>query len=284
MLKPTFNIHTDNELSDIPRQYRLLMEVGKQGCNCLLLDLRKMSPEIIRSYQFSHVKDKQPEELLKEIIDEDDLFRREISDFIMIYNFEESSLIPDIYFGAEMNKELIELFHGNLEKGFLFSEKIPWWDIHNVYRVPAGIHNLLREEFANARHWHVYSLLLKSYRMFQSDERQDLLKVIFSEDNIIALVFKKGQLQLIQSFIYREANDVIYYLLNCCKQYALNTGDLHLEVSGLIERHSLLFREASKYFVNISFEAIGDNVKVTEELSEYPIHYFSSLLKMSICV
>jgi hypothetical protein len=243
-----------------------------------------MKPEIIRHYQFSQVKDKLPEELIKEIIDEDDLFTKEISDFIMIYNFEESSLIPDIYFNPDMNKEVIEIFHGNLEKGFLLSEKIPWWDIHNVYRVPAGIHNLLREEFGSARHWHVYSLLLKSYRMFQADERQDLLKVIFSEVSIIVLAFKKGQLQLIQSFFYQEANDVIYYLLNCCKQYALNAEDLHLEVSGLIDKHSLLFREASKYFANISFETIGENIKVTDELSEYPIHYFSSLLKMSICV
>jgi len=284
MIKPSFHIHTDNEPADPHSRYRLLMEVGNHSCSCLLMNLGIMKPEVIKYYQYNQLKERTPEETIREILDEDELFSREISDFIMIYNFEECSLVPDIYFSADRNRDLIELFHGNLEKGFILSEKIPWWDLHNVYRVPAGVHRLLKEEFSAAKHWHVYSLLLKSYKMFQADESKDLLKVIFSEDRIILLAFKKGQLQLIQSFFFQEANDVVYFLLNCRKQFSLSSEGLQLEFGGLVDKHSLLYREASKYFENISFEPLGGNIRATPELSEYPLHYFSSLLKMSICV
>jgi uncharacterized protein DUF3822 len=284
MLKPAFNIQSDDTPAEIPKQYRLIMEVSTHACAFLLLDVRKMSPDCIRYYQFEHVKDKPLEEVIHEIMEEDDLFLKEIADFFLVYNFEDSNLVPDKFFNIEMNKELCELVYGNLEKGFIFSEKIPWWELQNVYRVPSGVHNLLQQKFDNAKHWHAYSLLLKSHKMFTAKDGQDLLKVIFYAERIIVTVFKNGHLQLMQAFIYQDAKDVIYHLLNCSSQFNLNTEELQLEVSGLIDKHSSLFREVLKYFVHISFEEIGDTIKVTDELNEYPLHYFSSLLKMAVCV
>ena len=147
-----------------------------------------------------------------------------------------------------------------------------------------AVHNLLQKKFNNSKHWHAYSLLLKSYKMFTAKDDEDLLKAIFYADKIIVVVFKKGQLQLIQTFVYHDAKDALYYLLNCCKQFDINIPELQLEVSGLIDKHSSMFRELLKYFENISFEETGDTIKITDELNEYPLHYFSSLLKMAVCV
>jgi hypothetical protein len=243
-----------------------------------------MNPESIRYYQFEHIKDKPLEELINEIIEEDDLFLKQTGEFFLVYNFEDSSLVPDKYFSIDTNKELTELVYGNLEKGFIFSEKIPWWELQNIYRVPTAVHNLLQQKFRDAKHWHAYSLLLKSHKMFTVKEGQDLLKVIFYADKIIITIFKAGQLQFIQTFIYYDVKDVLFHLLNCCKQFDINTEELQLEVSGLIDKHSTLFRELLKYFIHISFEEIGDTIKITDALNEYPLHYFSSLLKMAVCV
>jgi hypothetical protein len=192
MLKPAFNIQSDDTPAEIPKQYRLIMEVSTHACAFLLLDVRKMSPDCIRYYQFEHVKDKPLEEVIHEIMEEDDLFLKEIADFFLVYNFEDSNLVPDKFFNIEMNKELSELVYGNLEKGFIFSEKIPWWELQNVYRVPSGVHNLLQQKFDNAKHWHAYSLLLKSHKMFTAKDGQDLLKVIFYAERIIVNVTDAG--------------------------------------------------------------------------------------------
>lgn len=284
MLKPTFNIKSGNANAEIPQQLRLLIEVNQYSCGCLLFDVRKISPACIKYYQFEHIKDKSLEELLAEMIEEDDLFSKENIEIFFIYNFEESTLVPDKFFGIDINKEITELVYGNLQKGFIFSEKIPWWELQNVYRVPTAVHNILQQKFSDAKHWHAYSLLLKSHKMFTAKENLDLIKTIFYADKIIVTVFKKSQLQLIQTFIYQDAKDVIFYIMNCCKQFDINTEELQLEISGLIDKHSSIFRELLKYFGNISFEEMGDTIKVTDELNEYPLHYFSSLLKMAVCV
>ncbi len=284
MLKPAFNIQSGDTNTEVTKQYRLLLEVSAHSCSCLLFDVRKMSPECIRFFKFENIKDKPIEELLNEIIEEDEMFKKEISEHFFVYNFEDSSLIPDKFFSVDINKELTELIYGNLEKGIIFSEKIPWWELQNVYRVPTAVHNLLQQKFINAKHWHAYSLLLKSHKMFTIKEGQDLFKIIFYADKIIITVFKKGQLQLIQTFVYYDENDVVFDILNCAKQFDINVEDLPLELSGLIEKHSSLYRELTKYFAHIYFEQIGDTIKITDELNEYPLHYFSSLLKMAVCV
>lgn len=284
MLKPAFNIQSGNANPEVPKQLRLLIEVSPHSCGCLLFDVRKMSAECIKFYQFEHIKDKPLEELINEMLEEDDLFLKESAEVFFIYNFEDSTLVPDKFFNIDINKEIIELIYGNLQKGFIFSEKIPWWELQNVYRVPTAVHNVLQQKLSTAKHWHIYSLLLKSHKMFTAKEDSDLLKVIFYADKIIVTVLKKNQLQLIQSFIYQDAKDVIYYMLNCCKQFEININELQLEISGLIDKHSYIFRELLKYFENISFEEMGDTIKITDELNEYPLHYFSSLLKMAVCV
>jgi hypothetical protein len=284
MLRPAFQIQSEETSFQDPQQYRLVMEVNTHSLSYVLLDLRRMSPAIIKYYYLNHTKDRPLEELVKEIVYLDDLFVKGTSEICLVYNFQESNIVPDNFFNNDMNRELTDLVYGSLEKGVICSEKIPWWELYNVYRLPNGVYDFLRERFTGAKCWHAYSLLLKSHKMFNAKEGHDALKVIFYTDKIIVLAFKKGQLQLIQTFIYQDVKDVVYHLLNCCQQVNLPANELALELSGLVDKHSALFNELMKYFMNISFEEIDESIKITDELKEYPLHYFSSLLKMAVCV
>ena len=120
--------------------------------------------------------------------------------------------------------------------------------------------------------------------MFNAKEEGQYLKAFFYTDKMIVLVCKKGQLQLIQTFEYHDSKDVAYNLLNCCHQLNMNQDEVVLELTGLIEKQSDLYNELQKYFMNVSFDHMEDSIKITDELREYPLHYFSSLLKMAICV
>jgi hypothetical protein len=110
------------------------------------------------------------------------------------------------------------------------------------------------------------------------------VKVFFYPEKIVVMIFKSGKLQLIQTFSYQDSKDIAYHLLNCCRQLNLSQEQTLFELSGLIEQNSTLFEELNKYFLHLHFENIEDSIKMTDELKEFPRHYFSSLLKMAICV
>jgi hypothetical protein len=283
MLKPAFHI----EVSDIQEtdllQSRLLVEVNTHSFSYVLLNQRNMSPLVVKYFQLDPSKDRPLTEVLQEILEEDEFLRRPVKETLLVYNFPESSLVPEPLFSTDINKEITDIIHGNLHKGLILTEKIPWWDFFNVYRISPDLHHLLQNQFTAGKYWHYYSLLLKSYKMFDSVENQDSLKVIFYSDKMVALVVKKGVIHLMQTFYYQDTKDVAYHLLNCCHQLGVNQEDVRLLVGGLIDRQSALSVELHKYFLQITFEQIDESIKITDELKELPLHYFSSILKMAVC-
>lgn len=283
MIKPAFQI----EVSDITDadllQSRLLVEVNTNSFSYVLLNQRNMSPLAVKYFQLEHTKDRLLTEVLREILQQEEVLRRPVKETLLVYNFPESSLVPEPLFSMDTNKEIIDTIHGNLHKGLILTEKIPWWELFNVYRISPDVHHLMQHQFTAGKYWHYYSLLLKSYKMFDSVEDQDSLKVIFYSDKMVALVIKKGVVHLMQTFYYQDSKDVAYHLLNCCHQLGVDQENVRLLVGGLIDRQSALSTELHKYFLQITFEEIDDSIKVTDELKELPLHYFSSILKMAVC-
>ena len=283
MHKPAFQI----EVSDITdadlQQSRLLVEVNPNSFTYVLLNQRNMSPLVVKYFQLEHSRERPLTEVLREILQEDELLQRPVKETLLVYNFPESSLVPEPLFRPDTNREMTDIIHGNLNKGLILTEKIPWWELFNVYRISPDVHHLLQQQFTAGKYWHYYSLLLKSYKMFDSAEEADCIKVIFYTDKMVALIIRQGKVHLMQTFHYQDAKDVAYHLLNCCRQLGISQEEVKLLVGGLIDRESALSTELHKYFLRISFEEIDESIKVTDELKELPLHYFSSILKMAVC-
>jgi len=283
MIKPAFQIEVSNISDTDLSQSRLLVEVNPNAFTYVLLNQRNMSPLVVKYYQLEHSKDRPLIEALRDILDSDSLLRRPVKETLLVYNFPESSLVPEPLFTMDTNREIIDTLHGNLNKGLILTEKIPWWELFNVYRISPDLHHLLQQRFTAGTYWHYYSLMLKSYKMFDSTHQEDCMKVIFYADKMVALVVRNGKVHLMQTFHYQDTKDVAYHLLNCCQQLDISQEEVKLLVGGLIDRQSALSTELHKYFLKISFEEIDESIKVTDELKELPLHYFSSILKMAVC-
>jgi len=283
MVKPAFQIEVQNITDEDLQQCRLLVEVNAHSFTYTLLNQRNMGPLVIKYFQLDQEKNKHLTDTLREILEGDPLLKRTVKETLLVYNFPESSLVPEPLFSMDTNKEIIDIVHGNLQKGLVLSEKIPWWELFNVYRISPDLHHLLQQQFTAGKYWHYYSLLLKSYKMFDSGSGQDCMKVVFYPDKMVALVVRQGKVHLMQTFHYQDARDVAYHLLNTCKQLDINPEEVRMIVGGLIDRQSILSEELYKYFLQIDFEEIDESIKITDELKELPLHYFSSILKMAVC-
>lgn len=283
MIKPSFQI----EVSDIDDndllQCRLLVEVNSNSFTYVLLNQRNMSPMAVKYFQIEHSRERPLTEVLREILETEAILHRPVKETLLVYNFPESSLVPEALFSMDTNKEIIDTIHGNLQKGLILSEKIPWWELFNVYRISPDLHQLLQHQFSAGKYWHYYSLLLKSYKMFDSAGLEDCLKVIFYSDKMVLLVIKENVVHLVQTFQYHDTKDVAYHLLNAARQMDLDPEKIKLLVGGLIDRKSALSDELHKYFLEVAFEEIDESIKVTDELKELPLHYFSSILKIAVC-
>lgn len=283
MYNPAFQIEISAISDEELLQSRLLVEVNPHAFTYVLLNQRNMSPLTVKHFQLELIRDHRLPDTLREILATDPLLRRPVKETLVIYNFPESSLVPEPLFSMDNNREIIDTLHGNLQKGLILTEKIPWWELFNVYRISPDLHQLLQQSFTAGKYWHYYSLLLKSYKMFDSTDPEDCIKVIFYSDKMVVLAVRDGKVQLVQTFHYQDTRDVVFHLLNCCRLLRLDQEKVKLLVGGLIDRQSSLSTELHKYFLRLQFEEIDESIKITDELKELPLHYFSSILKIAVC-
>jgi hypothetical protein len=93
---------------------------------------------------------------------------------------------------------------------------------------------------------------------------------------------KAGELQLIQTYPYNSGADVVYYMLNICRQF--NMTNIPVCIGGMIEKDSDLHAEIGHYFSNIVFDELPAEYEYADSLQQLPAHYFSHLFSIALCV
>ncbi|MDP4284972.1 MAG: DUF3822 family protein [Bacteroidota bacterium] len=195
----------------------------------------------------------------------------------IVYSFPESVLIPFPIYDRNQNRNILNLVHGDLSNNdIIFTDVITGESLYNTYRVAAPVYDILQSQFPRASNMHQYSFLLK-----QAPSEKNKLHIIFYSKKMVVSLIKEGKHQLINSFNYRTAEDITYILLNICKQFEVENIDL--EISGLLEKNSLLFAEIYKYFETIELTTLPVDKNYSEEITQHPAHYFSHLFALDSC-
>lgn len=282
MVYPAFDISTVDP-ANTPENCRLLVEISGQAFNYILFTRSPDQLYMLRQYRIYTTGDKTNRDVLEEIISGDEILRKYASRAIVVYNFPESSLLPSEVFHPDLRTPLMNLVHGNTDHHFVFDEEVPNSQMRNVYFISRDLHSLCREKFSGSQYWHLYTMLLL-WPTGQQFAEGNYTRVVFYNDKFVAVVYKEGKLQLVQTFAYQTPEDAAYYLLLICKQFGISQQQMILKISGLIDAQSALYTELLKYFERVQYEEIPDSYGTNGLLDEYPSHYFSPLLKMSLCV
>lgn len=283
MLKPVFDIVPASWAQDELLNSILLIEIGEKLVGYVVYDKEQKQLLGLRQYHLDISAERSTAQALNEIIANDALLQQNWKEAVVVYNFPDSSLLPDKYFDIGMNKSITDLLFGNAFKGLILSEKIPAWDVYNIYRVQREIHGVLQQKFSGGRYWHYYSIFLAAINK-QNEMPTYLLQCIFYPEKFVVAFFKGRHLQLLQTYQYETPEDVSYFLLKICRQFNATQENMKLIVAGLIEQESALFTELMKYFQEIEFDLIPEALQTGNLLQNFPDHYFSPILKMATCV
>jgi hypothetical protein len=283
MLKATFDIVPETRDTEQLRNSQLLIEVGEKVFSYVIYNKEQHRFVGLRQYNLDFTPGKNILESLLEITTGDELLQVAYKEAFVIYNYTDSNFLPAKFFHIELNQPVTELLYGNARKGLLLSEKVNGWDMYNIYRVPREIHALLQRKFAAGNYWHYYTLLLSDGQVKTSTESH-FIKMVMGADQFLVVVFKDKAIQLLQSYAYQTPDDVSYYLLSICNRFQINQDKVTLIVSGLLDEQSRLYQELLKYFLQVQWDQLPDNVSLDAVFSPFPTHYFSPLLKMALCV
>ncbi len=280
MLKPVFNIASDDIAADQWMHCRLMLLINAAYLQYAVLQDKNLL--VWKHYQFPTSDPEETYRHIVEIADKDDVLRQPVKDRVIVYNYPENCLVPEALQNTDVNRHWLDMAHGNLSKGLVITEKVPGWNLYNVFRLPVALDHLSRTKFQNALFQHQTSLWLAGFR--KQPDREDQLSIIFQAKEIDVSVLVRGNLLLAQSYSFKHPSDVVYHLLNICRQLGLDPKKFPVFISGLIEFSSFMFHELAKYFTEIEADALSEKFLISKNFRTVPEHFFTPLLKMSRCV
>jgi hypothetical protein len=199
------------------------------------------------------------------------------SKVILCYDYSQFVLVPGSYFISENAAAVLHALQGTGRDAPVHTEPVTGSNLYIVYPVKEEVNQGMLSKFPTAICTHRNKNYLKNLPVVN---HSGSLRIDFDPEYFFVVLSKQGQLLLVQSFPYSVPDDVIYYLLNICRQFSLPPSEVQLIISGLVDKQSALFHELYQYFMNITFK---DADWALNEDNDYPLHFFSSLNEIIQC-
>ncbi len=197
----------------------------------------------------------------------------------IIYAYPFSVLVPYRLMKDELNKDILEMIHGDVQDIVIKKDYLYRHQLYNIYGVPRQVDTTVEYLLAADNAMHLYSLLADV-----DTGSNNSLYCIFNNCHFTALLKKEGKLQLVQTFGFKTPEDAAYYLLHICNSFNIAPAAVHLQLQGMIDPNSALYTEISKYFLNLHFGQLPGSYIYPEGIKAYPAHFFSHLFATALCV
>lgn len=95
--------------------------------------------------------------------------------------------------------------------------------------------------------------------------------------------FKDQELMLYNAFEFKDANDLMYYLLFVMEQLDFNREEDHLYLSGELSEEGEIYKLIYRYIRNVNWLTRPSQFSESDLLSEIPKHYHFSLFNQILC-
>jgi Protein of unknown function (DUF3822) len=196
-------------------------------------------------------------------------------------NSTEALIIPAEKFTAESIEPYLQAIYGGSGE---YKYQSDWVNIAHkpgcIYRTSTSIFDVLLSNFSNLTFSHVYSNLLENL-LSKNTTIFEMLKVQFYQKHMIVAVVFDNKLSLLQSYPYKTAEDVIYYLLNIVQEFGLNIGSTPIEVSGMLDISSKHFELLENVFSRLSLEALSADSVFKDHLNVSNAHFYTPFVNLS---
>lgn len=203
------------------------------------------------------------------------------SKIYVFYQQGEVTLIPANWFQTWYKEKILEVMFGSNTDSIILSDLVPEASAYNLYQVPRWMHGQVLRHFNMGECWHQRTSEIRE--LFLQKEL-NCIKVVFYPNRFVITMVKEGELQLSQTFDYTSPEDVTYQMLQLVHRTGLSTQDTPVRLQGMIEEHSGVYREVSKYFMELSCERPLDSWQLAPGFDAWPSHYFTSVLTAAACV
>ena len=260
---------------------KLFVQVLDEGLHVLAIDEQKQ-PVLYQLIDFD--KDNLDQGTgLQTWLQEQAEWLKSWSSLVVIHHCQQATVVPELLFGNDNGKELLDSLYGDLFRGTMLTEKIPGRDDYSLYRIQTGTYLSLSAANGSVKQYHLFTAWLAWLEGIPESSNGDAY--LLFENKKLAVAIRNNGWKMISQFEYQVPEDVSYFLLSALLHAGLSAETVAVHLDGWIEKDSAMYLELFKYIRNLETVTLPDSVQLDESLlNGQPVHFFTPLIEMSQCV
>ena len=260
---------------------QLTVEIAKNHLACIAKKHNNRAVEAFELFVFNQEESENFEHLISSISNQSKVLSTKAPVTSVYINNEYCVPVPIFVFNKDIAAEYLKIACGEMDACKILFEHLPIEPgIINTFTIESQQFDWMNQNWARPTFHHTYSSIIRRISGSSMDNSHVII-VQFYDTFMIATAVKNGSLQLIQSFVYDNPEDVLYYLLNIAQQLEMSTESLAIRISGMINLEFKLYRELITYFKTVVVEN-GDESHSKVNVVEHPIHYFTPFFNLAI--
>ena len=284
-IKPTHCFISPNLEFDSQAAHHLSIQININAFSFALLDLLNQEYIALEHFDIENCSNYDSLcEKIDEIIYQHNILQQEFKSSSVAISNHINTLTPKILFQEDIGKEVLNFNHPILKNEQETNDWLRSIQAFNSYIIPSQLERCIKKHFDGIIWKHDSTILIESIlNQFKLQEGEKIYLSI--QNNYFELIILNGKkLIFFNSFKYKTAEDLIYFVLFTCEQLNLNPEQVPLIIFGEIEEDSKIYQLLFRYVRHIDFTKRNPNYKYSFVLDTLKEHFYYKLLNQHLCV
>ncbi len=273
----------DPALKNYHNETMLSIQLRLDGFSFAIYSLKDQQLRAFRHYPFTNIV--LQEDLLNaasHVLHQDDLLRLPQQKVKAIFAHNKSTLLPSSFVQPENLKQILEFNQPIDELDEIHTNELLEYSTHLVFTLPTYYGSLLTEKFNGTRFYNQATPLLTRLKEQRSDNGQAAITIQLNRDFFDLMVVDQGSLRLYNTYLYKDVNDLLYFILYVCKQLDIDSKLARFALCGHSSRDSRLQLELLRFLPRL--EILNAEARcASHKMDKLDKSRFYSLLNLIHC-
>ncbi len=178
------------------------------------------------------------------------------------YVSNKSTLVPAELFDRKQLKKIFTFTHKLGEHEELHFNYIKEIDSYNLFSIPSDLTTILINKFPEIIFVHQNNVFVKNL-VEKGKAIKFKLPVVHVNVNSKSFeigIYDDDKFLMLNTYLYNDENDFVYYLLNTLEQYNIKVNKMHFNVSGILEKDTEFYYFVHKFIPKLKFMALQNKM------------------------
>jgi|GEM_PF-1434663 hypothetical protein len=191
-----------------------------------------------------------------------------------------ATLIPAELFDKKSLKELFTFNHKLNEFEELHFNYIDKIACYNVFAIPSDLTTILVNKFPEIIFVHQNNVFINHLIKVGKNIKFKLpvVHVNLNAKTFEIAIYQDEQFVMLNSFLYTNENDFVYYLLNTLEQYDIKLNKMHLNITGFLEKDTEFYYFVHQFIPKLKLLSLDS--KITYNFKDVDSHLLYNVLNL----